>query len=96
MKELEFFTILKENESEEKAKEQLAKLKAEYADYNPVVSIFKGDDAFDGLKKHVEKTTDAFLVLQQGSRSLQDQLFRKFMINELVYSGHTPLIVIST
>lgn len=34
------------------------------------------------------------LVVQKGSRLLTDQLFRQFLINELVYEGQTPLIVL--
>lgn len=51
--------------------------------------------AFDLLKERVELTEDSFLVLQQGSRSLSDKLFRKFMVNELVFNAKTPLIVLS-
>ncbi len=33
------------------------------------------------------KSNGTFLVLQQGSRSLKDNILRKFIINELVYTG---------
>ncbi|CAM4255315.1 universal stress protein [Gillisia hiemivivida] len=95
VQEVEFFSIVKDGENEDKAKDQLNRLRKEYDAYNSSISLFKGEDAFNGLKAYLEKTPDSFLVLQQGSRSLQDKLFRKFMINELVYSGQTPLIVIS-
>lgn len=95
VQEVDFFSILKDGENEDKAKDYLMKLREEYDAYNSRISLFKGEDAFNGLKAYLEKTPDSFLVLQQGSRSLKDKLFRKFMINELVYSGQTPLIVIS-
>ncbi len=94
--ELEFFTILKDDDDEVKANDQLLELQAEYQSHNPVIQLYKGNNALALLKKRVEHTENSFLALQQGSRSLADKLFRKFMINELVYSGKTPLIVLST
>lgn len=63
---------------------------------NPVIQIYEGKNFFELLKERVKHTTDSFLLLQQGSRSLMDYLFRKFMINELVYNTQTPLIVKSS
>lgn len=93
---LEFFTILKEDEDEGKAKEYLLQFHTEYETYNPEIKLYKGDNALSLLKDRVKNTEDSFLVLQQGSRALNDKLFRKFMINELVYGAQTPLIVLST
>lgn len=96
IKQLEFFTILKEDEEATKAEDYLSGLRAEYAVHEPTIQLYKGDNAFDMLKKRVELTENSFLVLQQGSRSLSEKLFRKFMINELIYSAKTPLIVLSS
>lgn len=93
---LEFFSILKEGEDEAKPREYLLELQTQYGSYKPEVQLYKGDNALSLLKNRVKNTEDSFLVLQQGSRSLNDKLFRKFMINELVYGAQTPLIVLST
>ncbi|MCC8359059.1 universal stress protein [Salinimicrobium sediminilitoris] len=95
IRELEFFTILKQGEDEAKINQYLSEVQEEYRVYDPVIRMYEGDDAFSLLKNRVEQTENSFLVLQQGSRSLSEQLFRKFMINELVYHAQTPLIVIS-
>lgn len=92
---VEFFTILKDSDDEGKARNHLLSLQKEYQVYNSTISLYKGEDKFDVLKNHVEHTEHTFLVLQQGSRSLRDKLFRKFMINELVYKAFIPLIVIT-
>lgn len=92
--EVKFFTILREGEDEEAASQYLHKLQEDYKDYHASIQLFQGEDVFTDLKQYVEQSKDAFLVLQQGSRSLQDKIFRKFMINELVYVGLNPLIVI--
>jgi nucleotide-binding universal stress UspA family protein len=92
--EVEFFSILKEDEDEVYTRDYLEELSLEYKSYNSRTMLYQGNDALEALKNHVVK--DTFLVLQQGSRTLEDQLFRKFMINELVYNGQIPLIVISS
>jgi len=94
IKEVTFFTILEDDKEEEKAMANLTQLQEAYADYPTQVILAKGQDAFTTLKSQVAHQ-DTFLVVQQGSRTLTDQLLRKFMINELVYTGLTPLIVIS-
>lgn len=93
--ELEFFSILSEDEDEEITQNHIESLRMKYARYHAVSFLAKGDNKFEVLKSHVAQQENPFLVLQQGSRSLDDKLFRKFMINELVYSAQIPLIVIS-
>jgi nucleotide-binding universal stress UspA family protein len=93
--EVKFFTILQDGEDEEEARQHLTSLQREYAAYNSRIFLSKGEDEFDALKNYVEQAEHPFLVLQQGSRSLMDEIFRKYMINELVYSGQIPLIILS-
>ncbi|MEG9326840.1 Nucleotide-binding universal stress protein, UspA family [Salinimicrobium catena] len=95
IRELEFFTILKEGEDQLPARDLLLGLQSEYETHKPEIQLFKGEDALTLLKKRMEFSKNAFLVLQQGSRAINDKLFRKFMINELVYLGQIPLIVLS-
>jgi hypothetical protein len=93
---LEFITVLSEDDNETAAHKYLRGLQERYAAYPTEVFLSKGENKFEALKQHLQQNTvSTFLVLQQGSRSLQDQIFRKFMINELVYSGISPLIVLS-
>ena len=96
IKYLEFFTVLKEDEDESEARRLLQSLQKEYEGYHPEIQLFKGDDTLELLKSRMENNPDSFLVLQQGARMITDRLFRKFTINELVYSGKTPLIVLSS
>lgn len=95
VKEIEFFTILKETEEEQSAREHLLKLQSEYKSFKSEIQIYKGNDATSALREKMKQSHNSFLVLQQGSRSLTDKLFRKFTINELVYRAQTPLLVLS-
>ena len=96
IEQLEFFTIIKDDEDEVEPREYLLEVQKEYEAYNPQIQLYKGKVALELLKDRMKKTENSFLVLQQGSRSLTDKLFRSFMINELVYEAHTPLIVLSS
>jgi nucleotide-binding universal stress UspA family protein len=51
-------------------------------------------DLLTELKRLTSEAPGAMLVVQKGSRSFLDHLFRKFLINELVHDGQTPLIVL--
>lgn len=94
--QVEFFTLLKEDEDEAASREYLLELQQEYETYKPGIELYKGKEAHEQLKTSMTNTEDSFLVLQQGSRSLTDKLFRSFMINDLVYDAQTPLIVLSS
>ena len=89
-----FFHIAKPGEDEETGiEEQLQDLCGLYAGFNPDYKIYKGK-AIDDMKDIIRKNNDEILIVQKGSRYLADQFFREFLINELVYYGHTPLIVL--
>ncbi|MDR7129726.1 nucleotide-binding universal stress UspA family protein [Algoriphagus sp. 4150] len=93
-KKVEFFTILNEGEDEETAREYLLQLQGKYSMCDPTIVLLKGGDKYNELKKFVEQSGHSFLVLQEGSRSLIDELFRKYMVNELIHAGDIPLIVL--
>jgi nucleotide-binding universal stress UspA family protein len=93
--ELTFFSILKPNENAVQIEKQLRELTEMFKDkFKSNFVIYKGLDPFDEVKKVVRNKMIEMLVVQKGSRLLADQIFRSFLINELVYEGHTPLIVL--
>jgi len=92
--DIEFFSILIDEEEEEIATKNLLQLQQKYAMYQPQMRLLKKADKFTELKKHIANSGQAFLILQEGSRSLVDELLRKYLINEIIYSGNIPLIVL--
>ena len=56
-------------------------------------SIFKGANVFNEIRRNVQVNSDTTLVVQKGSRSLTDQLFHKFLINQPVNDGSLPLVI---
>ncbi len=62
--------------------------------YETKTAIYKGRNRISEIKKVINDREEELLIVQKGSRLLTDQIFRKFLINELVYEGQIPLIVL--
>lgn len=90
-----FFYLAKPNEKTQSIEIHLRNLCEMFAyKFNTNFAIYEGINPFEDIKKVINNQIDELLIVQKGSRLLTDQLFRKFLINELVYEGQTPLIVL--
>lgn len=90
-----FFYLAKPYENTKNIEKHLKDLKVMFAEkFNTDFAIYEGNNPFDDIKKVINNKIDEILIVQKGSRLLTDQLFRRFLINELVYEGQTPLIVL--
>jgi len=90
-----FFYLAKPNERTKGIERHLKELKEMFSDkYNTSFAIYEGNNPFNDIKKVIKNKIDEMLIVQKGSRLFTDQLFRRFLINELVYEGQTPLIVL--
>jgi hypothetical protein len=90
-----FFYLAKPYEKTKGIEIQLKYLSGLFADkFDTNFAIYEGNNPFEDIKKVINNKIDEILVVQKGSRFLTDQLFRKFLINELVYEGQTPLIIL--
>ncbi|WP_194778316.1 universal stress protein [Pararhodonellum marinum] len=94
IKVVEFLTIIEDGDDKEIAINHLTKLQNKYSKYSPNIVVLKGGDKYIQLKKHLENNEQAFLILQEGSRSFIDHLLRKYMINDIIHAGNIPLIVL--
>ncbi|MEQ9216856.1 MAG: universal stress protein [Cyclobacteriaceae bacterium] len=92
---LTFFYLALPNEETQEIEKQLKDLSYLYADrFDTKIKIYEQDNPFKNIKKVINKKEDELLIVQKGSRFLSDQFFRRFLINDLVYLGQTPLIVL--
>lgn len=90
-----FFYLSKPNEKTRGTEKLLSDLCELFADrFNTSFTIYEGSSSFDDIKKVINNKVDEILIVQKGSRHLTDRLFRKFLINDLVYEGQTPLIIL--
>jgi nucleotide-binding universal stress UspA family protein len=92
---MDFITVIKSEDVNALALDYLDILAKKFA---PACStrfnFFSGDNALEDIKEFVGKDSGALLVVQKGARTLKDKIFRKFVINELVYDGSIPLLVL--
>jgi len=94
IKEVEFLSILDEHEDDKLASNHLLQLQEKYLQHNSKIKILKGADKYSTLKAYIAQAEHSFLILQEGSRSIIDEFFRKYMINEIIHTGKIPLIVL--
>lgn len=92
---INFFYLAKPKEETTGIEKQLRQLSELFADrFTTDYTLFEGDNPFNDIKNLINNKTDELLVVQKGTRYFTDQLFRKFMVSELVYEGETPLVVL--
>ena len=93
--ELTFFYHSKPFEETKEMEKQLHDLCKLFAErYKTTFAIYVGTDPSGDIKQVINNKTDELLVIQKGSRMFTDQLFRKFVVNDLVYEGQTPLVIL--
>lgn len=92
---IQFFYLAQQGEDIENVKNQLKMLTDLFADkFSTDFKVYQGEAPFEDIRKVINNKVDEILIVQKGSRLLSDQLFRKFLINELVYEGEIPLVVL--
>ncbi|MRR17385.1 MAG: universal stress protein [Deltaproteobacteria bacterium] len=90
-----FFSLIAPGDDREATEKYLKELTALYSDKRDTsYELYRGDAESAGLKNLISQKKDDFIVVQRGSRLFVDQMFRKFLISELVYEGRTPLIIL--
>ena len=95
IEKIAFFSLVKPDDDLQATEKYLKELKDLYSDQKDTTyELYQGRHIFQDLKKVINHKADELLVVQRGSRVFSDQIFRKFFINELVYEGEIPLIIL--
>ncbi|MCX7546987.1 universal stress protein [Xanthomarina sp. F1114] len=90
-----FFYLAYPDEETKQIENQLRELSEKFANrFNTDFAIYEGKNRLEDIKKVINNKIDEILIVQRGSRFLTDQIFRRFLINDLVHEGQTPLIVL--
>ena len=94
--ELEFFNFSNSGTTTKKIEDLFASLKDIYEDdFRTSCTAYKfSGNKMTGIKELVEGQENQLILVQKGSRYFTDYIFRKFLINELVYDGKIPLVVL--
>ncbi len=89
-----FFSVVTPEDDREATERYLKELSQLYSDNKETAyELYLGEKSWRDLKKIIKQKQNEFIVVQRGSRMFMDQIARKFLINDLVYEGHTPLII---
>lgn len=92
---LTFFYLAKPFEKTKEVEKLLGNLSKFFEDkFQTAYAIYEGDNSYENIKEVINNKVEELLIVQKGSRLLTDHFFRKFLINELVYEGQTPLVVL--
>lgn len=95
IKDIVFFSVLEPGDDWNDAEKYLKDLTELYSDrYGAAYEMYKAQSGFQDLKRIILNKKDDFIVVQRGSRMFLDQIFRKFLINDLVYEGNIPLVIL--
>lgn len=95
IKDIVFFSVLESGDDWNDAEKYLRDLTQLYSDrYAAAYEMYKAQGGFQDLKRIILSKKDEFIVVQRGSRMFLDQIFRKFLINDLVYEGNIPLVIL--
>lgn len=90
-----FFSVITPDDDLDGTEKYLRDLAESYSDKRDVShELYQGKNAFEDLKKVISEKKNEFIVVQRGSRMFVDQIFRKFLINELVYEGNIPMVIL--
>lgn len=93
--QITFFHLTKEEENTTEIEDTLKSLASHYAgDFKTHYAIYTGKNRIEDIKKVINNQIDEILVVQRSSPLLTDKLFRRFLIDDLVHEGETPLIVL--
>lgn len=95
VRELTFFSMAENKIDMPDVEEYLSRLVQQYSDrVKADYQLYHGEKVYDSVRKIINNQTTELLVIQRGSAPLTHQPFSKFIINELVYEGETPLVVL--
>lgn len=95
IQKMTFFSFLTTGDDPDATMKYLKELAVLYSDERETAyDLYHGNDELLSLKNLISERANEFIVVQRGARMLFDQIFRKFLVNELVYDGRTPLIIL--
>ncbi len=95
IREVVFISLAGANDDIIEIRSYLQDLSVRYSDLAEVgYDVYQGENVYANLKNIINNKINELLVVQKGSQLYSNQLFRKFLINELVYEGDTPLVVL--
>lgn len=93
--DIQFFTFVSGSENASSTEEHLRELSAEFSQITPTnYLIYRSENTLPEIQKIMNSVPDSILVLQKGMRISKDQVQKQAFINDLIFEGKTPLIIL--
>lgn len=92
-----FFSISNDQEDRHSIARYLAELSERYDGKQSRAAgfeLYESRRVFEDIKAIVKPGGQEFLVVQRGGRLFADLVFRKLLINELIYDARIPMVVL--
>ena len=91
---LAFLSIMPDEVGEAETITTLSQLAAQFEGYHTSTMVFKGGNEIKEIENYMNNKKDSYLVLQAGDPDTHDFIFKKGLVNELVYKSIVPMIVL--
>lgn len=88
------FTLIEENTDAQQESLFLTEIAQKYSAYPIDTLAISGNDFSREVDNIFKKYDRPFLVLQEGSRTFFDDVFRRFNTNQFIYKAHFPIIIL--
>jgi len=95
IKKINFFSVLRDYDDTSMAERYLNEIAVLYSGKTETsYELYRERDTLVNLKNAIFEKKNEFIVVQKSSPFFLDPVFKKFLINELVYEGNNPLIIL--
>lgn len=89
-----FLSVTPDDENENAIKNSLNQMAARFEGYHTSVLLFHSGNEIKEIERYMNDRKDSYLVLQAGDPETHDFIFKKGLVNELVYKSVVPMIVL--
>lgn len=89
-----FLSITPDDENENAIRNTLGEIAAGFEGYHTSVLVFHSGNEIKEIERYMNDRADSYLVLQAGDPETHDFIFKKGLVNELVYKSVVPMIVL--
>lgn len=95
IEKINFFSLLNSERDAFYIEKYLRELRDMYKDkYDVSYDLYYENNVHGSIKNIIDNQAHELLVIQKGTRLIADYFFRKFVVDELIHDGETPLVVL--
>ncbi|MDQ3276803.1 MAG: universal stress protein [Bacteroidota bacterium] len=94
LRKITFVTEMNSEDQRDSVASALSRLKAEFEAMAPAEVMIRGGDVQKELERYLQDKAQSFLLVQESDPLRHDSVFKRGLINELVYRSTVPMIIL--